>query len=143
SICCAKGIVQLPLIQLVPQVVRFIASGTNKGNRFLPHIHRYNTALSFASKGVNIDPRYANGRQGNYTFCIQSSAYKVHRIITLIPAERETAKFSQIYIYDPHEQLGIRMGIYVQLDRQVLEDLQSILEVINTFLPNLQVDSTA
>ncbi|KAF8924756.1 hypothetical protein BGZ58_001445, partial [Dissophora ornata] len=26
--------------------------------------------------------------------------------------ERETAKFSQIYIYDPHEQLGIRMGIY-------------------------------
>ncbi|KAI8599123.1 hypothetical protein EDD21DRAFT_296269, partial [Dissophora ornata] len=55
SICCSKGTVQLPLIQPVPQVVQFIASDTNKGNLFLPHIRRYNTALSFASKGVNID----------------------------------------------------------------------------------------
>ncbi|KAI8601044.1 hypothetical protein EDD21DRAFT_415289 [Dissophora ornata] len=110
SICCAKGTVQLPLIQPVPQVVRFIASDTNKGNRFLPHIRRYNTALSFASKGVNIDPWYADGRQGNYTF-----------------SERETVKFSQIYLHDPHEQLGI----YGQLDRQAVEDFQSILEAIN------------
>jgi len=81
--------------------------------------------------GVKVDEALANGRQGVYTFRICGQV--VHRIGAFLPVQGEQPRFSQIYIRDPEEQADIRLGVFDDLDRNLLLELQAALNQTNPF----------
>ena len=77
---------------------RLLTTADKQGRYFRDHIRAYNSALAFASLGVNLDKELANARRGIYTFRIHGVVH--HYIGQLTPREGEAPSFAQIYIRD-------------------------------------------
>ena len=75
-----------------------LTTADKQGRDFRDHIRAYNSALAFASLGVNLDKELANARRGVYTFRIHGVVH--HYIGQLTPREGEAPSFAQIYIHD-------------------------------------------
>ena len=86
----------LPDIEPVPEIMDLLL---NSSSRFLHHIRKYNSVLSFTSCAAKVDRSLADARDGIYTFRIHSSIY--HSAHTLLPADDYPSRFLQIYICDP------------------------------------------
>jgi hypothetical protein len=83
TMCCNNGVVQLPLLQEPPEVLRRLLSGSNPRSRaFCEKIRMYNSILSFTSTGARIHES-VTGMRGVYAFHIQGEMY--HRIGSLLP----------------------------------------------------------
>jgi hypothetical protein len=131
SICCMRGTITLPPLDVIPGVVQLLGGQTAQCKRFRNSIRRYNAALSFTSLGADVDRDLANGRQGVYTFrvCGQVS----HKIGSLLPEDGRPAKFAQIYTLDPAEQVECRLANFNNLERGILENIQRSLQEVNRF----------
>ena len=84
SLCCGQGKVVFPTLATPPEVLRNLLTTADKQG-FRDHIRAYNSALAFASLGVNLDKELANARRGIYTFRIHGVAQ--HYIGQLTPRE--------------------------------------------------------
>ncbi len=71
SLCCGDGKVVLPPVASHPELLMHLLTATDPRSRaFRAQIRAYNSALAFASLGVNLDKSLANAKQGVYTFRI-------------------------------------------------------------------------
>ena len=97
SLCCGQGKVVLPPLASPPEMLMHLLTAADKrGREFRDKIRAYNSALAFASLGVNLDKELANARRGVYTFRIQGVVH--HYIGQLTPREGQDPSFAQIYI---------------------------------------------
>ena len=109
SLCCGQSKVVLPPLATPPDLLLHLLTATDsRGKAFRDHIRSYNTALGFASLGVNLDKELANAKKGVYTFRIHGMVH--HSIGQLLPREGQPRAFAQIYIYDgtPEAELEYR-----------------------------------
>ena len=117
SLCCGKGKIRLPVaLKEPPELLKGLFNGENrKSKSFLDNIRRYNSMFAFTSMGGNVDHSVNTGR-GPFCFRIQGQNY--HRLGNLLPNPGETPKFSQLYIYDPPNEIETRISavryIFVQ-----------------------------
>ena len=109
SICCGRGKVKLPVaLKKPPQLLTRLLNGEHRNSKsFLENIRRYNSMFAFTSMGCTIDHSVNNGR-GPYCFRIQGENY--HAMGDLLPKKDETPKFSQLYIYDPSNEIQNRIN---------------------------------
>ena len=96
----SQGKVVIPgLTSSSPELLMNLLMATDsRGRAFGVHIRAYNSALAFASLGVNLDKVLASARCGMYTLLIHGGVH--HYIGLLIPRAGEVASFAQIYIHD-------------------------------------------
>ena len=93
SLCCGQGKVVLPPLASPPDMLMHLLTAADKrGREFRDQIRAYNSALAFASLGVNLDKELANARRGVYTFRIQGFVH--HYIGQLTPREGEAPSFA-------------------------------------------------
>lgn len=127
TLCCGDGAVSLePIRDPPPEIMELLEGNDMRAVTFRHHIRAYNSALAFTSSGAKVDRNLANSRAGVYTYRIQGAVY--HRISKgLIPNDGDDASFAQIYIYDTDYQTDRRMQLYPDLDRGIMQTLQSVL----------------
>ncbi|OAD75969.1 hypothetical protein PHYBLDRAFT_59500 [Phycomyces blakesleeanus NRRL 1555(-)] len=136
SMCCNKEKHVLPQIEPTPTgIAELLNYRTRDGKKFLENIRSYNSTMSFTSLGAKIDTSVGNNINGAYNFWIHGTI--CHRIGSILPVtESDVAylKFAQIYIYDSAAQIDQRQYHSPQLERSVLEKIQSILMETNPFV---------
>ncbi|OAD74205.1 hypothetical protein PHYBLDRAFT_167630 [Phycomyces blakesleeanus NRRL 1555(-)] len=136
SMCCNKGKHVLPQIEPTPTgIAELLNYRTRDGKKFLENIRSYNSTMSFTSLGAKIDTSVGNNINGAYNFRIHGTI--CHRIGSILPVtESDIAhpKFAQIDIYDSAAQIDQRQYHSPQLERSVLEKIQSILMETNPFV---------
>ncbi|KAI2500059.1 helicase [Fragilaria crotonensis] len=92
----------------------------------MPHIRAYNSALSFASIGANVDDALIDRSCGIYTFRIHGSMY--HRLGSLLPEPGQHPAFAQLYFYDTNHEVDNRLHHLNTLDRNTLVLLQQMIQ---------------
>ncbi|OAD67606.1 hypothetical protein PHYBLDRAFT_173938 [Phycomyces blakesleeanus NRRL 1555(-)] len=136
SMCCNKGKHVLPQIEPTPTgIAELLNYRTRDGKKFLENIRSYNSTMSFTSLGAKIDTSVGNNINGAYNFRIHGTI--CHRIGSILPVTESDiahSKFAQIYIYNSAAQIDQRQYHSPQLERSVLEKIQSILMETNPFI---------
>jgi hypothetical protein len=128
--CCTQGKVTLPLLAPPLEPLKwFLTSNEADAKDFRQRICSYNNALAFTSVGANLDTNVA--QLGNYTYCLRSELY--HRMGSLLPQPGEAPKFAQLYISDPHAELDGQMGNFGDLNRDIMQSLQTMLHECNPY----------
>lgn len=111
----------------VPEELRQLYSGDHqKSSTFLNSIRKYNSALHMTSFGV--EERQMPG--GYPSVIIHGEIY--HRIGSLLPDDRSSAKFCQLFFCDT--ELQTRQEMVRGLDSQLLEMLQTVLHRDNSYV---------
>lgn len=106
SICCQRGIVELPLLYKSPPLLYSLICGTNdRSNHFRKNIRAYNSMFAFTSIGDKVDSSVNDGG-GPPQFTL--SGQNFHRIGSLLPESGSTPKFAQLYIYDTENEVENR-----------------------------------
>ncbi|KAI2508123.1 helicase [Fragilaria crotonensis] len=123
SSCCAKGKVSLLPLDPTPNVLMDLF---HAHELFMPHIRAYNSALSFASIGANVDDALIDRSCGIYTFRIHGSMY--HRLGSLLPEPGQHPAFAQLYFYDTNHEVDNRLHHLNTLDRNTLVLLQQMIQ---------------
>ena len=128
SMCCKNGKIALPNLKEPPNYIQDLL---DKDIDFKNNIRAYNSILAFASLGANVDQRLIE-KKGNYCFRIHGSVY--HFMGSLLPKEKNEAKFAQIYIYDTDFQTDTRMQLMPSLNKQTLIGLQNMIQNCNPYV---------
>ncbi|XP_062014501.1 uncharacterized protein LOC133731040 [Rosa rugosa] len=131
DMCCLNGKTVIPPIQSPPEMVELFSAETPQGAHFRQNIRAYNHVFSFTSMGVHIDQSLATGGS-TFTFRAQGSIY--HKIGSLLPDEDNRPRFLQLYIYDTDHEVDNRMLENEALHRDVVENIQQILNRHNPFV---------
>ena len=135
SLCCGQSKVVLPPLATPPDLLLHLLTATDsRGKAFRDHIRSYNTALGFASLGVNLDKELANAKKGVYTFRIHGMVH--HSIDQLLPREGQPRAFAQIYIHDgtPEAELEYRQQHLGERSLPELRGLQDMMHNHNPFV---------
>ena len=135
SLCCGQGKVVLPPLASPPEMLMHLLTTADKrGKAFRDQIRAYNSALAFASLGVNLDKELANARRGVYTFRIQGVVH--HYIGQLTPREGEAPSFAQIYIHDgtAEGEIENRLRRLGEASLPELKELQALMHVVNPYV---------
>ena len=135
SLCCGQGKVVLPSLATPPELLIHLLTATDtRGRTFRDNIRAYNSALAFASLGVNLDKELANARRGVYTFRIHGVVH--HYIGQLRPREGEAPSFAQIYIHDgtAEGELESRSRHLGEASLPELRGLQVMLHEVNPYV---------
>ncbi|CAG8853238.1 5621_t:CDS:2, partial [Gigaspora margarita] len=137
SLCCSNNRVQLPPLIDPPEPLYTLLFGSDlRSKHFQEMIRAYNTALSFASMGAQIDEQ-VTGTKGIYAFRIHGEIY--HNIGSLLPHDNNARpQFAQLYFYDTHNELQNRLHIMPELDPIILKELQSMLHRINPYAATIK-----
>nr|XP_043633530.1 uncharacterized protein LOC122604724 [Erigeron canadensis] len=102
TFCCKGGDVELPPVVKPPPVLYNLFTSKNPiANNFMKHIRAYNMMFSFTSMGGKVNQGSLNGR-GPYVFRLQGQNF--HRMGSLLPAQGDQPKFSQLYIFDSENE---------------------------------------
>ena len=138
SICCVQGKVAIPALPSPSELLMHLLTATDsRGRAFREHIRAYNSALAFASLGVNLDKELASARRGVYTFRIHVVVH--HYIGQLTPRVGEAPSFAQIYIHDgtPEGELENRQR---HLGDACLPELrlQNLLHEVNPYVSHFR-----
>ena len=136
-LCCAQGRIVLPTIQPDPDgiLLELLTSTSRECIEFKTKIRKYNSILSFASVGADVDPALANGKDGVYTYRVQGQV--VHLLGSLLPTRSatgdiSTAGFAQLYYFDPEEQVTRRNAYYKnELSEPLLRRFQEMMDKYN------------
>ena len=126
SSCCGKGKVSLPPLDPTPDVLKELF---DTGERFMPFIRAYNSVLSFASIGANVDESLIERIGGVYTYRIHGSMY--HQMGSLLPEPEKQPAFAQLYFYDTEHEVDNRLRHMNKLDRHTLLILQDMIRTVN------------
>ena len=103
---------QLPILLDPPEPLKSLLSDeTAEARHFRKNIGKYNSALTMASMGANVDLGFASGPMagGPHQFRISGTVY--HRMGPLIPNNNEKARFAQVYIMETEDQLRTWHGL--------------------------------
>ena len=93
SLCCGQGKVVIPALPSPPELLMHLLTVTDsRGRAFREHVRTYNSALAFASLGVNLDKELASTMRGVYTFYIHGVMH--HYIGQLTPRVGEAPSFA-------------------------------------------------
>lgn len=106
SLCCVKGKVILKPFERPPKLLSDLLENKHyMSKEFIDKIRAYNMMLAFTSMGGTIDYSVNRGA-GPYTFRL--GGQNIHRIGSLLPSEGSSPKFSQLYIFEPDEEVQHR-----------------------------------
>jgi len=105
--CCRGGKVVIPPFRDPPEPIASLARFDGDANcrQFIKNIRQYNCLFAFTSMGANIDRSMNNGR-GPPVFKVSGQVH--HRIGPLLPANGNSPKFLQLYIYDTANEVKNR-----------------------------------
>jgi hypothetical protein len=136
SICCKNGKIILNQLSQPPEPLRsFLLENNSVSKLFRSNFRAYNSAFAFASLGAHVDEAVTG--KGIYNFRIQGSVY--HRIGSVVPEDKSTPKFAQIYIYDTENELKNRLKIFNnQLNESIMIKLQQMIHNVNPFVQNFK-----
>ena len=134
SLCCGQSKVVLPPLATPDLLLHLLTATDSRGKAFRDHIRSYNTALGFASLGVNLVRELANAKEGVYTFRIHGMVH--HSIGQLLPREGQPRAFAQIYIHDgtPEAELEYRQQHLGERSLPELRGLQDMMHSHNSFV---------
>ncbi|KAL6299928.1 hypothetical protein BKA93DRAFT_706208, partial [Sparassis latifolia] len=123
--CCNQGKVRLPAPAAPPEYLAFLfSSAEHEVKEFRENIHQYNSALAFTSLGVKLDQSV---NVGSSQPIVRINGELCHRHGALLPPDSQEPAYAQLYIYDPHDALKARMRRNNNLDRNTMEQLQTML----------------
>ncbi|KAK1360143.1 hypothetical protein POM88_044617 [Heracleum sosnowskyi] len=132
SICCAKGKVQLPLLQETPpELLGLLTSNKRQSRIFFKKSRVYNNIFAFCSFGGTIDDSVNKGK-GPYVFRVSGKTY--HNFGSLMPPDGCLPKFAQLYMYDGQEAIDHRVNFprnRDDVDPSIVQILQDMLECDN------------
>ena len=131
QICCGNGRIDVESLKvsICPEPLNALLTGADKRARnFRGRIRAYNSALSFVSFGAKVEPLATAGPP----VCILHGALYHYSYALDVPAN-ESAKFSQLYLYDHAEATKRRMNFWDDLDESALEDLTYMIEELSPF----------
>lgn len=125
NMCCSNGNVFIDEIKPYPQVFQNLLDTNADFKRF---IASYNNLFCFTSLGANIDNSVNDGHSP-YIFRVQGPMY--HRIgtINIENNNDDNAKYLQIYLLSPEDQVTMRMnniqdyGYGNMIDKNIIRDL--------------------
>lgn len=132
GLCCDHGKVQIPLLHAPPPALQalFEANGTQSDD-FREHIRQYNMALAFTSVGVHddqtVNQRRGPGRRGGVGWVFRILGQLSHLSGALETAPGQSARYAQLYIYDPRLALQQRMHANSNLREDTMKLLQNLL----------------
>ena len=134
ALCCISGKVKVEEIREPPEPLLSLLLGTHEDSKdFHANIREYNSLMSFASIGAQLDLDMAR-RPGSYVYRIHGSVY--HRIGPLAGAEGEVPKYAQIYLFDTDAATDVRMSSsFSRLRRSTLSALRDMMARCNPFPP--------
>ncbi|KAK9075631.1 hypothetical protein SSX86_003957 [Deinandra increscens subsp. villosa] len=140
SLCCGYGKVELPELKEAPANYQELFLGVDsKSKYFLNSIRRYNSMFSFTSMGGKID---SSINKGNAPFIFRLGGENYHSMGSLLPADGEKPRFSQLYIFDTENELSNRRNIFGEskkgststpklFDLQIIKELKLMLDTQN------------
>ena len=109
-----EGKVWLPALEAPPEPLqRLLTSADHNAKTFCDDIWKYNHALSFTSLRVDEDHSVNHGR-GPLVFRIFGELH--HRSGALMATGACPASYAQLYVYEPHAALDVRMQQNAGLD---------------------------
>ncbi|CAG8462544.1 7406_t:CDS:2 [Gigaspora rosea] len=124
--CCNDGKIKLVDTEM-PTVLKNLFTRTDEiGKDFRNNIRAYNNLFAFTSLDFHLDQRFANSKNGIYTFRAQGSMY--HAIGPFLPPVEDTPKYLQLYIYDTEHEIDNRLQIMPNLCKDNFELLKNILD---------------
>ncbi|XP_058741855.1 uncharacterized protein LOC131614260 [Vicia villosa] len=131
--CCKSGKVVLPLLASPPPLLQHLLhSGTSSESKnYQSNLCTYNAMFSFTSPGMKFDKTVADGR-GPPTLRLHGQT--CHRIGTLIPEDRSTPQYTQLYIFDTDNEVDNRIKCFSDsnvVDRGVVVKLKDMLDDCN------------
>ena len=123
SLCCSKGNVQLDAFLQPPVFLQHLYEDVDSnGKHFLTNIRKYNCAFQMTSFGCS----EITMAGFNPSFRIQGQVY--HLIGSIIPAEGESPKFSQIYLIDNQDsEVATRCAIVDGLKPDIIRGINQLL----------------
>ena len=129
-LCCNNGKVVLPDVPKPPDALGELLEGRNRrALQFKDRIRYYNGALCFVSFGLDIFENVA----GRGPPVIKSHGQVYHLAGRLFPADDDDAGYAQLYLYDHGDALRKRSQRNPDLDKVVLETLQTVIEVLSPY----------
>ena len=115
GMCCLSGKIELPPLHPVPpELLQLLTVQDDIGKSFRDHIHNYNNTLAMTSIGRKIDESVNNGEDavndgvGPYVFKLHGELS--HKAGSLLPPDRESPVFAQLYVYDPADAVNYCMA---------------------------------
>ncbi|XP_063949104.1 uncharacterized protein LOC108203411 isoform X2 [Daucus carota subsp. sativus] len=132
SLCCRDGMVSLPLEDHPPELLASLLYGGPKTTHFRANIRVYNCMFSMCSSGGKVDHKINNG---NAPYCFKIRGENKHLMGSLLPAESDTPKFCQLYIYDTDNEVENRMNSVGsrpdEIDPEIVQSLIRLFDQIN------------
>ena len=129
---CLQGQIQLPFLQALTGVLYNYLTGDDYYSReFCNNIQQYNVVFAMTSVGVKINNSVTR-QSGPYCFKIQDKLY--HLTGALFSHSDYDPVYAQIYILDTAEQLNIRRNNNRNLVSIVIDDIQTILLNIHSYI---------
>lgn len=133
-----NGQVRLPPLQPPPEPLRHLLSSAEpNAKKFCEDIWKYNHAFAFTSIGVEEDQTVNSGcRCGPPVFCICGELYHRSGAISILGETLPCQlRYAQIYIYEPLAALDACMANNADLNRIIMEGLQSMLTMHHQYVP--------
>lgn len=130
--CCGRGQIVLPELSEYPDLLQQLLKKRHQlSGNFMRHIRMFNSVMSFASIGVQIDYLLGRGRQ---CFRVQGQIYH-----WLSGDHASKAKYGQLYFLDTAEALNARTNLVNTTNQTdvcnptLLGFLETMLRDINPF----------
>ncbi|PWA94672.1 helitron helicase-like domain-containing protein [Artemisia annua] len=124
--CCAGGRAYLRTYRHYPAYITNLFSDRH----FMDHIRAYNQMFAMTSFGATIDNSINTGR-GPYVFRVSGQIY--HFIGGFCPANDDTPRFLQMYIYDTEHEMRHRLSHFDSHERQILREdiVQGLIQFLD------------
>ncbi|SAM09603.1 hypothetical protein [Absidia glauca] len=133
--CCKAGAVKVDGVQEPPEFLKTLLEENDaKGRHFRENIRQYNAAFAFTSLRCEVE----NRNMSFMPFQIHGEMY--HMQGPLMAENDNTAKYAQLYIYDPQYASSIRASNNSDLNEEIINGLSSMLHEKN---PHVQLYKTA
>lgn len=130
GMCCSNGKVKLPALNLPPEPLSTLVSGTtSESKHFLTNIRKYNSCFQMTSFGAT------NIVRDNFmpTFKVQGQIY--HRTGSLLPMPDAEHKFLQIYFMgNTDDQIDQRCRYNTGTKREIVSELQTLFDQHNEII---------
>ena len=127
NFCCGKGKVKVPVLKDPPEKMRKLFEKES----VLKNARGYNNILAMASVGCKTPQEFKGPN-----FKIQGKVH--HKIGSLIPSERNSPKFLQLYFYDTDEATQHRLDLMPKLSEEILKELTDIIKETNCYVKSFK-----
>ncbi|KJA12751.1 hypothetical protein HYPSUDRAFT_152271, partial [Hypholoma sublateritium FD-334 SS-4] len=131
--CCMDGKVQLLPLAAPPEPLQhLITSQDQRAVKFHEDIWKYNRAFSFTSLSVSEDHSVNEHQRGPPVFRIFGELH--HRSGALDTERSGVPRYAQLYLYEPRAALEAHVFNNASLDRNIMQDLQTMLEQHHSYV---------